>query len=84
VQGNEKLLVVTLIGHFHNIISSNPILILVHYPSIYFEVILGPMDLSLEPLIEWRVSMKKFEKNRTIEKYILIYKTKVEELIYNK
>jgi hypothetical protein len=28
--------------------------------------------------------MKKFEKSRTIEKYILIYKTKVEELIYNK
>ncbi len=30
------------------------------------------------------ISMKKFEKNKTIEKYILIYKTKVEELIYNK
>jgi hypothetical protein len=28
--------------------------------------------------------MKKFEKNRTIEKYILIYKTKAKELIYNK
>jgi hypothetical protein len=28
--------------------------------------------------------MKKFEKSRTIEKYILVYKTKVEELIYNK
>jgi hypothetical protein len=28
--------------------------------------------------------MKKFEKSRTIEKYILVYKTKAEELIYNK
>jgi hypothetical protein len=28
--------------------------------------------------------MKKFEKSMTIEKYILLYKTKVEELIYNK
>jgi hypothetical protein len=26
VQGDDKLLVVTLIGHFHNVISSNPIL----------------------------------------------------------
>jgi hypothetical protein len=42
------------------------------------------MDLSFEPLIEWRVSMKKIEKSKTIEKYILIYKTKVEEFIYNK
>jgi hypothetical protein len=57
----------------------------VHYPSIYFEVVLGPTDLSFELFIEWRrVSMKMFEKSRTIEKYILIYKTKVEELIYNK
>jgi hypothetical protein len=56
----------------------------VHYPSIYFEVILGPTNLSFELFIEWRVSMKKFEKNRTIEKYILVYKTKADELIYNK
>jgi hypothetical protein len=26
--------------------------------------------------------MKKFEKSRTIEKYILIYKTKSKEVIY--
>jgi hypothetical protein len=39
------------------------------------------MDLFFELFIEWRVSMKKFEKSRTIEKYILVYKTKVEELI---
>jgi hypothetical protein len=57
----------------------------VHYPSIYFEVILSPTDLSFELFLEWRrVSMKKFEKSRTIEKYILVYKTKAEELIYNK
>jgi hypothetical protein len=57
----------------------------VHYPSIYFEVVLSPTDLSFERFIEWRrVSMKKFEKSRTIEKYILIYTTKAEELIYNK
>jgi hypothetical protein len=56
----------------------------VHYPSIYFEVVLGPTDLCFEPFIEWRVSMKKFEKSRTIEKNILVYKTKEEELIYNK
>jgi hypothetical protein len=34
----------------------------VYYPSINFEVILGLMDLSFEPFIEWRVSMKNFEK----------------------
>jgi hypothetical protein len=56
----------------------------VHYPSIYFEVVLGPMNLSFEPFIEWRVSMKKVENSRTIEKYILVYKTKTMELIYNK
>jgi hypothetical protein len=56
----------------------------VHYPSIYFEIVLHPTNLSFELFIEWRVSMKKFEKNRTIEKYILIYKTKAKELIYNK
>jgi hypothetical protein len=28
--------------------------------------------------------MKKFEKSKTIEKYIIVYKTKAEELIYNK
>jgi hypothetical protein len=28
--------------------------------------------------------MKKFEKSRTIEKYILIYKTKAKEFIYIK
>ncbi len=55
-----------------------------HYPSIYFEVVLGLIDLSFEPFIEWKVSMKKFEKSRTIEKYILVYKTKAEEHIYNK
>jgi hypothetical protein len=56
----------------------------VHYPSIYFEVVLGPTNLSFKLFIEWRVSMKKFEKSRTIEKYILVYKTKANELIYNK
>ncbi len=44
----------------------------------------GPMDLSFEPFIEWKVSMKKFEKSRTIEKYILIYKTKPKKIIYIK
>jgi hypothetical protein len=42
------------------------------------------MDLSFEPFIEWKVSMKKFEKSRTIEKYILIYKTKPKKIIYIK
>jgi hypothetical protein len=42
------------------------------------------MNLSFEPFVKWRVSMKNFEKNRTIEKYILVYKTKAEEFIYNK
>jgi len=44
----------------------------------------GSTDLSFEPFIEWKVSMKKFENSRTIEKYILIYKVKVKEVIYMK
>jgi hypothetical protein len=41
-------------------------------------------DLSFESFIEWKVSMKKFENSRTIEKYVLIYKTKAMEVIYIK
>jgi hypothetical protein len=45
----------------------------VHYLFIYFEVILGPTNLSFELFIEWRVSIKKFEKSKTIEKYMYLY-----------